>query len=309
MSHLRQLKDASLDKDSLLTVGAFDGFHLGHRTLVRRLVARARATGRLALALTFFPHPDKVLQRAPQRHYLTTPERRAALLLEEGVDHVITLPFDASTRQQRAAAFVERLTRHLRMKELWVGADFALGFQREGDIDFLRAQGEARGFQVKAIDLIANQARQGLIHSAEIRDCLRGGEIAAANAMLGRAYALSGRVIRGEQRGRRIGAPTANLEVWDEQIVPGNGVYAAWARLGNATFAAATNIGTRPTFAGDSLSIEAHLLDFERDIYGEELELRFERRLRPERKFDGLDQLVEQIQADIEATRALLRQD
>ena len=307
MTHLRNLKDAKLASDSLVTIGVFDGVHLGHQQLIQRLVESARASGRRAIVLTFFPHPDKVLEQVKARYYLTTAEKRAELLLKLGVDLVITHPFDDETRHLPAARFIDLLLNYLRMKEVWVGADFALGFQREGDVRFLRAQGATRGFRVRAVDLLAAQTGGELIRSASIRDHVRGGNMPAAKAMLGRAYTVEGAVVAGEQRGRSIGAPTANLEVWSEQIIPANGVYATWARLGGETFPAATNIGRRPTFAGDALTIEAHLLDFDRDIYGEVMELSFERRLRPEQKFSSLDELAAQIQADIAATRRSLQ--
>ena len=309
MRHLRHLKDAKLDSDSLVTVGVFDGVHLGHQQLIQRLVDSARATRRQAIALTFYPHPDKVLDKVKTRYYLTTPEKRAELLLNLGLDLVITHPFDDETRYLPAADFVELMVKYLWIKELWVGADFALGFQREGDVRFLRAQGKRRGFKVKAMELITAPTGGRLVRSSTVRDHVRKGNMIAAAAMLGRAYAVDGTVVAGERRGRTIGVPTANLEVWPEQLIPGNGVYATWARLGDESFPAATNIGLRPTFAGDAVTVETHLLDFNRDIYGERLQLNFEKRLRPEQKFSGLDELVNQIQADIAITRSSLQPD
>lgn len=306
MTHLRCLKDAHLDADSLLSIGVFDGVHLGHQQLIQRLVARARASGRVAIVLTFHPHPDKVLEQITTRYYLTNPDQRAELLLKLGIDIVITHPFDDETRNLPASEFINQLVKHLRLKELWVGADFALGFQREGDVDYLRAQGEERGFNVKAMELLRAQASDQFIRSSTLRDYVREGNMQAVKAMLGRAYSLEGAVVAGQQRGRAIGVPTANLAVWSEQIIPAKGVYATWARLGSKTFAAATNIGQRPTFASDEVTIEAHLLDFDRDIYDQKLELSFVRRLRPERKFGGFEELVTQIQADIADTRRIL---
>ena len=306
MRHLRNFEDAEFESDSLVTIGVFDGVHLGHQSLVRDLVERARAAPQRAIAITFFPHPDKVLDKTSERYYLTTPEKRAELLLTHGVDSVITLPFDENIRQLSAAAFVDRLVHNLRMNELWVGADFALGFQREGDVQFLRAQGALHGFVVNAVDLISADGKVNLISSSRIRECLRQGDVGTARDMLGRSYALEGSVVRGEGRGRTIGIPTANLSVWDEQLVPANGVYATWASLGADRYMAATNIGQRPTFAGDKVTIEAHLLDFSGDIYDEKVELRFEKRLRTERRFKGLEDLVAQIDKDIAVTRRLL---
>ncbi len=307
MTHLRRLEDAKLDADSLVAIGVFDGVHLGHQQLIQRLLDSARASGNKAIVLTFYPHPDKLLEQVKTRYYLTTPEKRAELLLDLGVDLVITHPFDEETRRLQAAEFVDLLVMNLRIREIWVGADFALGFQRQGDVRYLRAQGKKRGFDVSAVELITSQSSQQFIRSSAIREHVRNGNMSAAKAMLGRAYAIEGPVVLGEQRGRTIGAPTANVKAWSEQIIPANGVYAGWARIGEESFQAATNIGTRPTFSGDAVTIEAHLLDFDRDIYGERIELSFEQRLRPEQKFSGLDALMKQIQADIAAARRSLK--
>ncbi|MYD11397.1 MAG: bifunctional riboflavin kinase/FAD synthetase [Chloroflexi bacterium] len=307
MRHLRNFDDAATETDSLVTIGVFDGVHRGHQSLVRDLVERARAARRKAIAVTFFPHPDKVLDKTSERYYLTTPEKRAEFLLALGLDYVITLPFDESIRQLSASAFVDRLVGDLRMRELWVGADFALGFQREGDVPYLRAQGAARGFTVNAVALVSADDERDLISSSRIRECLRRGDVSMAREMLGRAYALEGTVVAGDGRGRGIGVPTANLAIWGEQLVPANGVYATWVQLGDDSYMAATNIGRRPTFSGDNITVEAHLLDFSGDIYGEKAELRFEQRLRAEQRFNGLEELVAQIDKDIAATRRLLR--
>ena len=306
MRHLRSFEDATIETDSLVTIGVFDGVHLGHQGLIRDLVESARAVLRQAIAVTFFPHPDKVLDTTSERYYLTTPEERAELLLAQGLDYVVTLPFDENMRQLSASTFVDRLIQSLRMRELWVGSDFALGFQRQGDVEFLRAQGSSRGFVVNAVELVSTGDKRKLISSSRIRERLRQGEVGKARDMLGRAYALEGTVVAGDGRGRTIGVPTANLAVWDEQIVPAKGVYATWVRLGDDRYMAATNIGQRPTFGGDKVTIEAHLLDFSGDIYGEKVELRFEQRLRAEQRFGGLEDLLAQIDRDIAAARRIL---
>ncbi len=303
MRHLRDFEDAEPKTDSLVAIGVFDGVHRGHQNLIRNLVRCARAAGQQAIVVTFFPHPDKVLDKTSERYYLTSPEKRAQLLLTLGVNSVITLPFDESIRQLSASAFVDKLVRNLRMKELWVGADFALGFQREGDVPYLRAKGSSLGFTVNAVDLITDHGSAKQISSSRIREQLRHGDVANARAMLGRSYALEGLVVAGEGRGRAIGIPTANLSVWDEQLAPANGVYATWAVLGDVRYMAATNIGQRPTFAGEHVTVEAHLLDFSGDIYGEKIALHFEKRLRAERRFEGLEGLLAQIDKDISATR------
>ena len=303
--HLRHLSQARLDREAVVTIGVFDGVHLGHQRLARRLAVHAREQGLLAVALTFFPHPDKTLRDVAPRYYLTSPETRARLLLDCGLDLVVTHPFDKATRHLSAAEFVDELVRSLRMRELWVGADFALGYQRQGTVDFLRELGVERGFSVNALELIAGVGT-GIISSSQLRECLRIGDMAALKQLLGRAWSLTGTVIKGAGRGKSIGVPTANLDVWSELMIPPAGVYAGFATVGGERFLAATNIGVKPTFGAAELSIEAHLLGFERDIYGAALDLTFEMRLRPERKFDGVAELVAQIQADVAETRKLL---
>lgn len=306
MTRLRSLDKAKLANDSIVTIGVFDGVHLGHQSLIKRLVEQARESDCKSVLITFHPHPDKVLGDANERYYLTTPERRAELVLGLGVDIVITLPFDAEFRRLPAADFVRQLVTNLRIKELWVGTDFALGFRREGDIRFLKSQGELHGFEVMAFELITARKSDVLIRSSKVRELVRRGEVLKAKDLLGRAYSLSGPVVKGEQRGRTIGIATANVAVWSEQIVPANGVYATRAILDDVTYMAATNIGFRPTFSGAAVTVEAHLLDFDRNVYGENLELRFEKRLREERKFAGLDELIVQIHKDIAETKRLL---
>ncbi|MCA9912825.1 MAG: riboflavin biosynthesis protein RibF, partial [Anaerolineae bacterium] len=190
------------------------------------------------------------------------------------------------------------------MAELWVGSDFALGYQREGNVSFLKAQGEQKGFTVQEIDLLMNHG--DVISSTTIREAIQAGDVTQAKDWLGRSYTVSGTVVHGEKRGRQIGFPTANLETWAEQVIPANGVYATWATVGSERFMAVTNIGVRPTFSGQDVTVEAHLLDFNRDIYGQELTLTFETRLRPEQRFNGIDELTTQIRRDVEAGRDYL---
>jgi len=309
MIHLSALEAIELNHASVVTIGVFDGVHLGHQVLVRRLVESARSSGRMAGVITFYPHPDVVLRGISGRYYLSTPDERAALLGELGVDFVITLAFDDALRHIRAAEFVNRMVEHLHLSELWVGKEFALGYKREGNVPFLREQGALKGFMVDVIDLVAVEDTESgprTISSSAIRDALQAGDIETANHMLGRNYSVRGEVIHGLARGHTIGFPTANIAVPDERLIPANGVYAGWAVLGDERFMAVTNVGTRPTFDGRDVTVEAYLLDFDRDIYGQILEFQFVTRLRPEMKFSGIDALIAQIGADAEAGRAVL---
>ena len=309
MKHVRNFKKAKLNAPSVVTIGVFDGLHSGHQTLIKRLVDKAHASRQLAAVITFFPHPDKLLRHVDKRYYLMGPEQRARLMFELGVDCVITHPFNAEIRQMKADDFVARLVKYLNMKELWVGSDFALGYQREGNVTFLKAQGQKHGFAVTVIKLMMTAVGSQVIRSSQVRDHVRRGSMENVKTWLGRAYALAGEVVHGQKRGDSIGFPTANIEVWSEQIIPANGVYAGWARLGGETFKAITNIGIRPTFEGGNLSIETHLLDFDGDIYGRQLEVTFEVRLRPEKRFDSLEELAAQIRLDAAAARDYLADD
>jgi len=307
MKHIYHLAEAHLEQPSLVTIGVFDGVHIGHQHLIRRLVADAHANNRLAVVLTFFPHPDVVLRGLQGRYYLMTPEQRADEMAKLGVDFVVTHPFDDVVRQIRAADFVDQLVEHLKIDALWVGSDFAMGYKREGNVDYLRAQGEEKGFSLNVIDLIV--AEGATISSTAIRDALLNGDVGQVREWLGRAYEVEGEVIHGQERGRTIGFPTANTAVWPQQVIPANGVYAGWATIGDERFMAMTNVGVRPTFEGEGVTVEAYLLDFDRDIYGQKVRLSFETRLRAEQKFNGIQELIAQIGKDVEAGRAHLSQN
>ncbi len=306
MQHITDLSHADPSGPTIVAVGMFDGVHRGHQHLLRRLVETAHAAGYTPAVLTFFPHPDKVLGRAQGRYYLTSPQQRAALLGALGVEIVITHPFDDTVRQIRAAEFVDRLLTYLKLRELWVGQDFALGYKREGDVAFLREQGAQKGFRLEVIDLVGSDDNGVIITSSAIRSALEAGDVERAARWLGRPYAVEGKVIPGDGRGRTIGFATANLDVWDEQVLPANGVYAGWARIGGGVFMAVANMNRHPTFKNQTIQLEAHLLDFDRPIYGETLEFSFVARLRDERRFEGIEVLVAQIRRDADQGRALL---
>ncbi|MDX1994409.1 MAG: bifunctional riboflavin kinase/FAD synthetase [bacterium] len=306
MNHIYDLTNAQLSKPSIVTIGVFDGVHRGHAHLIRQLVQEAHSTDRLPVILTFFPHPDIVLRGLQGRYYLTTPEERAVQLIKLGVDTVVTHPFNETTRHIRAADFVDQLVKHLQLNALWVGADFAMGYKREGNVDFLRQQGATKGFSVHTVELVQTENDHESISSTRIRERLEAGEVEEVGGLLGRAFSVSGEVVRGDQRGRTIGFPTANIAVWEEQVLPANGVYAGWATLEGERLMAVTNIGVRPTFAGQNVTVEAHLLDFNRDIYGKTLAVSFDKRLRPEKKFNGIQELMAQIVLDAQAARDYL---
>jgi riboflavin kinase/FMN adenylyltransferase len=306
MQHVYRLADANPRGPTIVAVGMFDGVHLGHQHLLRRLVKAAGECDCVPTVLTFFPHPDVVLGKASGRYYLTTPEQRAAMLGKLGAELVVTYPFNDEVRHIRAADFVDQLLKYLKLHALWVGADFALGYKREGNVDFLRAQGQEKGFILEVVELVTNDDSGQIINSSSIRAALAEGDVERASRWLGRPYRLEGEVVRGDGRGRAIGFPTANIDVWEEKMLPKKGVYAGWAHLDGETFMAAANIGNRPTFNGGLVTVEAHLLDFDRDIYGQNLIFDVVAFLRPELKFNSVAELIAQIDQDVIQSRAIL---
>lgn len=306
MQHVLRLEDLTLppNKKSMVTIGVFDGLHRGHQYLIQQLVQEAHQSGNLAGVMTFHPHPDEIVHGKTGRFYLTTVEERAELMAGLGVDYLVTHPFNRDVMKIRAADFVDRLLKSMQLCCLWVGADFALGYKREGNVAFLTEQGQSKGFRVKAIQLV--DSTDDVVSSTNVRNALSIGDMNTVKTLLGRSYSVSGEVIHGMKRGRKLGYPTANLAVPDEKIIPQSGVYAGWVYLNDERYMAATNVGYSPTFGNKAITVEAYILDFDRDIYGEQLTFTFERYLRPEMKFGGLDALITQMQQDVESTRALL---
>lgn len=290
--------------ETVLTVGAFDGIHLGHQALIRQSIARARAASRAAGLVTFTPHPAAVLypERAP--HVLTSPETKLALLRDVGLDLVALLPFTPQLAATSAQTFVEHLCRRLRMRELCVGPDFALGSDRQGDLAALQRLEPLLGFTVCELAYVTQDGQR--VSSSQIRALLQAGQVDEAAKLLGRPYGFRGRVVHGAKRGRTIGFPTVNLEVCDDCLVPAYGVYATTITLDGITHRAATNVGVRPSFDNGAPSIEAYILDFDQDIYGRELELAFIQRLRPEMHFDNVQALIDQMHEDVAHTRRVL---
>jgi len=308
MQHIHALEDANITGPSVVTIGVFDGVHLGHRYLISRLMAHAQAVGLTPIVLTFYPHPQAVLKGVEPGFYLTLPDDKARLLGELGIEWVITQPFDDRVRHIRAADYVDQLLEHLKMRSLWVGKDFALGYKREGTVDFLRDQGQQKGFELRAVDLM--DAGDERVSSSRIRALIYAGQVEEAARLLARPHFVRGKVVTGEKRGRTIGFPTANLDVPLELAVPERGVYAGWSVVDGERLPAVTNIGLRPTFdAAVGTTVEAHLLDWSGDLYNREMQLSFTHRLRDEMKFAGVDQLVAQIDRDVEKARHLLEID
>ncbi len=305
MKHVHSLEELSL-QNSHITIGVFDGVHRGHLGIIQKLVDGAHADKAPSIVLTFDPHPKSVVSRQDVR-CLTTPEERADLLAELGVDFVITQRFTADVSTVSAHEFMSRLKKSLGLKHLLIGYDFALGKDREGDAARLTEIGREMGYTVEIIPAV--REKSSVISSTEIRKLIAAGHVTEAAKLLGYNYSISGPVIHGEGRGKKINFPTANIDYPKGKAMPANGIYACWGYLGPEKFMAATNIGFNPTFTPERqvASLEAYLLDFDRDIYGEELKLEFVARLRDELKFDSVEALIEKIHEDVKQTRGILK--
>jgi riboflavin kinase / FMN adenylyltransferase len=289
-----------------LTIGSFDGVHRGHQELIRRLVNDAHAAGEPAVVLTFFPHPSVVLRGIQGPFYLTDPTERATLLAGLGVDAVITLEFNLEMAALTAADFMRRLHERLALKCLWVGNNFALGRKREGNVDILTRLGDELGYQVQVVTPV--EVDGVLISSTQIRTWLADGEVSQVKNGLGRWYRISGAIIHGDGRGRKIGIPTANLELWPQRALPVNGVYAVYGLVDGKCWPGVANIGTRPTFETQPVlpRLEVLLLDYDGDLYGQEISVDFVARLRSEQRFSSVEALLAQIEQDKHTARNLL---
>jgi riboflavin kinase/FMN adenylyltransferase len=285
--------------ETSVTIGVLDGVHLGHRALLSRL-----DQGRRPTVLTFDPHPIEVLRPGTPPRLITTIEERVALLAQAGVELVGVLDL-REIKEQSPVAFVEDvLVGKVRVGNLVVGEDFRFGKDRRGDVSLLKDLGDRHGFEVVTIGILGHD--DSPVSSSRIRRLLEEGEVGEAAVMLGSWFTLTGTVVSGDRRGRELGFPTANLRPPERKLMPANGVYACFATVGADRHAAAVNVGVRPTFGGGELLVEAFMLDFDGEIYGEDLTVEFVRRLRPELAFDDVGELVDRMGIDVAETRAVL---
>jgi riboflavin kinase / FMN adenylyltransferase len=286
-----------------VAIGRFDGVHIGHQALISAAVRDAHSYGRPCVVFTFDRHPAELFapERAPE--YLTSLYRKVALIRALGPDHILIACFDERFRDLSPEAFLHFVVSGmLRAKAVFVGEDFHFGFEHAGDVAYLRSAEERFGYRTEIVPAVLSVDGQKA-SSSRIRQLLYDGELGKTEEMLGHPYVLDGSVVPGEKLGRKLGYPTANLEVSARQLVPKDGIYAAWADCEGDRHAAACSIGIRPTVGGTARTIEAYLLDFSGDLYGKPISLEFVKRLRNEEKFQSLDALVEQIARDVEEVR------
>jgi len=288
-----------------LAIGVFDGVHRGHQAVISTSADHARGTSGTPVVVTFDPHPEKVLRPEAAPHLLTATEHKIALIRALGVEHLLIISFDKQFSATEPEAFVQKLVAHSKpLREICVGHEWSFGKNRRGNLDLLKRLGANFNFDVVGIPPV--KINGAVVSSTAIRRAIETGDLTKAAAMLGREYTILGTVTRGDNLGKKIGFPTANLSAHSEQFPP-NGVYAAEARIDGELHRGVINLGIRPTVSSGKSErvLEIHLFDFNRDIYGHDVEVRFIKFLRPEKKFENLDALVQQIRHDVEQARQL----
>jgi riboflavin kinase / FMN adenylyltransferase len=294
----------------VVTIGVFDGVHRGHQEIMRHTVERAKELGVASVVVTFDPHPSEVVRPGSHPAILTESTRKADLIEGLGVDVLCVIPFTQEFSRVSAETFVhDVLVEHLHASEVVVGESFRFGHGAAGDVSLLARLGRTFGFVVDGAPLVSQDNSSAVVSSTFIRSCVDAGDVTEATAALGRPHRIEGIVVRGDRRGREIGFPTANLSTARFTAIPADGVYAAWlirTRFASEPLPAAVSVGSNPTFSGRERRVEAFVLDFSGDLYGERVALDFVLRLRDMRRYDSVAPLVEQIARDVEAARSAL---
>ena len=293
-------------KDAFVTIGNFDGVHLGHVPILKKLIEEAHGEDKKAVVITFDPHPKKILRPDIRPFYLlTSVEEKIKLFEDIGIDGLILIPFDLNFSKMTAESFVcDILWDKLHIKKIFVGHDYSFGKSKTGNKIFLAEFGKKLGFEVDIIDAV--QLDQETISSTHLRHLILEGDVKKAARLLGRHYNVSGIVVSGKKRGSVLGIPTANIKP-DKELIPAQGVYAVIVHLEHGFYKGVLNIGFNPTFSDTDLSVEVFLLDFSGDIYGKKVDVLFIERIRNEVKFENPEQLVKQIRKDIEEARTILK--
>jgi riboflavin kinase/FMN adenylyltransferase len=306
MDRLQGLGALPLDVErSVVTVGFFDGVHLGHRAVLERTVERARERGVPAVAVTFDRHPREVLTPGSEPRLLTTVDRKAALIEGTGVDALLVLPFTEEFSRWPAERFVTNvLAGGLRAEHCVMGANFTFGHKAAGTVDRLIEIGPSHGFTAERVELLDMDGRR--VSSSSVREALAAGDLGWPRVALGRRFVLDGTVVSGAGRGHDLGFPTANLQTWPRLLLPGRGIYAGRAEIDGASHVAAISVGTNPTFGTEPLHVESYLLDFEGDLLGRPMAVEFWSYLRDEARFDTPEALVDAMREDVRRTRDLV---
>ena len=292
------LKSYSSEKESILTIGTFDGVHIGHNKILKRLIQDSKKNNLSSLVMTFFPHPRMILNKSHDIKMIDTISEKINLLEKTGLDNLIIHPFDNNFSKIRAKEFVEEiLVKKLKIKEIIIGYDHKFGKDREASVEDLKKFGQDYMFNVKEIP--AEEIDSIAISSTKIRDAILNGEIEKCNKFLGRNFILTGKVVYGEGLGKKIDFPTANIEIKETyKIIPKNGVYLVKTKINSNTYFGMMNIGIRPTVGGRNKSLEIHFFNFKDNIYGKNVSIEIIKKIRDEEKFSSIDQLKIQLKKD-----------
>jgi len=299
-----ELKKAKIAKESLITVGVFDGVHRGHQSLMSCLVIQAKSQNVASGVVTFSNHPRTVISETFHPNYLTSLEERIRLIKETGVDFVIPISFTKEVADLKADNFTKLLQIELKMKGLVVGPDFQMGKNREANVSKLSTLGAKQGFTLNVIDV--KEIKGLTVRSTSVRDALREGKIEEASKILGRNHSIEGNIVEGEKRGRELGFPTANFDIPADICMPANGIYATFIHINGKQYLSATSIGTNPTFDVKQRTVETFIMDFNQNIYGFRPKLEFVSKLRDEIAFDSINLLIEQMTKDVEKAKNIL---
>ena len=306
MSAVKELTQFRPDKETLLTIGVFDGIHVGHQALLTRLRDEAKRRNLLSGVLTFTCHPQRVLHPESKLLWLSDLDTRVRLIKELGIDFVVPFSFNREIAKLTAREFVQLLKEQLKMRGLIVGPDFALGNNREGDTNYLRKLEEEMGFTVEDVSPVISNGE--VISSSAIRNALIKGDVSKVERFFGRSYSIRGPVVTGDGRGRTLGFPTPNIVVSPDQALPANGVYVTLASIDNKSLPSVTNIGIRPTFGDGKRVVETFIMDYNRELGGQMLTIDLVEKLRDEKRFDDIEGLKAQMKEDVKQARIQLEQ-
>jgi len=299
-----ELVKHSSEKETIITVGVFDGVHLGHKQLISELLKQAGRKGMLSGIVTFRQHPEDLLNSKKKLPFLTDVKTRARLLREEGVDIIVPLSFTEELSRLDSRRFIGLLVKYLKMRGIIIGSDFALGKGREGDTVKLRRLGDEMGFEVTVVPPL--KINREVVSSTSIRKAMAEGDMEKVHRLTGRYFSLHGKVVTGAGRGDGLGFPTANLDVNSGQALPPDGVYAGLAHINGKIYQSMTNVGKDPTFGAAERTIESYLIDYSGDLYGHELSVDFVAKLRNERKFASAEELKKQVAEDVKRGKTIL---
>jgi len=309
MSKLVYLDDVNRDENTVLTVGTFDGVHEGHKVLVKSVLEKAEKYNARSVIVTFDPHPRDIINPgAAGIKLLSTLPERCELLADLGIDQMVVIPFDRDFSLLSSEEFVRNIIwEKIGVKAFVIGYDHQFGKDREGSIDTVRNLGKELGFEAHVVS--RQEVENKTVSSTSIRNALQGkGDVSQAAKFLGRYYILNGTVVHGDKRGSKIGYPTANIQIdIAKKVIPRIGVYAVWTRVDGNYYPGMMNIGKRPTFEGESLTMEVHIFSFDENIYGKEVQVQFVERIRDEQSFEGIGQLQSQLGSDREQAEKILK--